>query len=124
MWAGSPLGGVGLVPLARAVGSCVPLESNTARWQGVWHLTALEAFARAEAKEIPALAEAINRREEMQCAVDQGRKDVSSRALKRSSKKDNLGNGGKPSTKQNRVYEGRQLVGKRFCSSPSHGDLL
>jgi hypothetical protein len=26
------------------------------------------------------------------------------------------------STKQNRVYEGRQLVGKRFCSSPSHGD--
>jgi hypothetical protein len=61
-------------------------------------------------------------REEMQRAVDQG-KNVSSRALKRSSKKDNLGNGGKPSTKQNRVYEGRQLVGKRFCSSPSRGDF-
>jgi hypothetical protein len=84
-------------------------------------LTSLEAFAREEAKEIPALAEAIARREEMQRAVDQG-KNASSRALKRSSKKDNLGNGGKLSTKQNRVYEGRQLVGKRFCSSPSHGD--
>ena len=84
-------------------------------------MTALEAFAREEAKNIPALAEAINRREEMQRAVDQD-KNVSSRALKRSSKKDNLSNGGKLSTKQNRVYEGRQLVGKRFCSSPSHGD--
>ena len=39
--------------------------------------------------------------------------NVSSRALKRPSKKDNLGNGGKLTTKQNRVYEGRQLVGKR-----------
>jgi hypothetical protein len=39
-------------------------------------LTALEAFARAEAKTISALAEAIARREEMQRAVDQG-KDVS-----------------------------------------------
>jgi hypothetical protein len=73
-------------------------------------MTALEAFARAEAKGIPALAEAIARREEMQRAVDQQGKNVSSRALKRSSKKDNLGNGGKLSTKQNRVYEGRQLV--------------
>jgi hypothetical protein len=84
-------------------------------------MTALEAFARVEAKTIPALAKAITRREEMQRAVDQG-KDVSSRALRRSSKKDNLGNGGKLSTKQNRVYEGRQLVGRRFCSSPSYGD--
>jgi hypothetical protein len=79
----------------------------------------------AEAKKTPALAEAITRREEMQRAVDQG-KNASSRALRRSSKKDNLGNGGKlkPSTKQNRVYEGRKLVGKRLCSSlsPSHGD--
>jgi hypothetical protein len=72
-------------------------------------MTALEAFAREEAKNIPALAEAINRREEMQRAVDQD-KNVSSRALKRSSKKDNLGNGGKLSTKQNRVYEGRQRL--------------
>jgi hypothetical protein len=84
-------------------------------------MTALMKFARAEAKEIHALAEAIARREEMKRAVDQG-KNISSRALKCSSKKDNLGNGGKLNTNQNRVYEGRQLVGKRFCSSPSHGD--
>jgi hypothetical protein len=56
--------------------------ATKATWPGgkKFGLTALEEFARTEAKEIPALAEAIARRDEMQRAVDRG-KNVSSRAL-------------------------------------------
>jgi hypothetical protein len=45
---------------------------------------------------------------------------------RRSSKKDNLGNGKTPAPTKNWVHEGRELVGKHFASAPlrptAHGE--
>jgi hypothetical protein len=89
--------------------------------------TALEAFAREEAKNFPAnaaaLQEARKRRDEFKIAQEQHQK-VTSRALHRSSNENNLGNGKSLSSKQRKAAEGRKNIGMHFCSSPSHGDAV